>query len=177
MIIYVMEKKLIKNLLKNIFLLLCLASCGFRPMYKETPYNDLSQKTSEIAIPPVKGFDGQYGIELRNNLLNKLTPKGKPENPIYVLDVTLHEPSISDYTIKTDGVASSKLVRMKADYIFKKKGSADVLLKKTVSTSAPYNLLKNQFSTEMLKKEAVDLSVMDLANQIYFSILIYFAEK
>ena len=168
---------MIKILLKNILLFLCLTSCGFRPLYKETPYNDLSKRTSEISISPVSGFDGQYGVELRNSLLNKLTPMGKPENPTYVLDIKLSEPSFSDYTIKPNGVASSKLVRMNASYTLKKKGTAEVLLNKTVNTSAPYNLLKNQFSTEMLKNDAVKLSIEDLAEQIYFSIITYFAEK
>ncbi len=166
-----------KNFTKNLFLFLCLASCGFKPMYKETPYNDLSKKTSEISIAPVSGFDGQYGVELRNSLLNKLTPMGKPENPVYILDITLSEPRISDYTIKPNGVASSRLVSMSAKYTFKRKGSADVIFNKSVSTSSPYNLLKNQFSTEMLKKNAIKLSIEDLSNQIYFAIITYFTEK
>ena len=162
---------------KKLFILLILSSCGFRPMYKQTPYNDLSQQTSKIAISPVQGFDGQYGIELRNSLLNKLTPMGKPENPNYILDIALSSPSISDYTIKTNGVAAARLVRMNVNYTFKKKGDAKVLLSENISASSPYNLLSNQFSTEMLKKDAIKLSIEDLSNQIYFAIITYFTEK
>ena len=164
-------------MIKKLCLFLFLVSCGFRPMYKQSPYNDLSKYTSEITISPVVGFDGQYGIELRNNLLNKLTPFGKPENPLYALDIVLSSPNISDYTIKTNGVASSRLVKMSAKYTFKKKGNAEILLNKSVSASSPYNLLNNQFSTEMLKDNAVKLAIEDLANQIYFAIITYFTEK
>ena len=162
---------------KKLFLFLFVASCGFRPMYKQTPYNDLTKYTSEISIAPVVGFDGQYGIELRNSLLNKLTPFGKPENPVYILNITLSQPNISDYTIKTNGVASSRIVKLNAKYTFKKKGDANVLLDKTINASSPYNLLNNQFSTEMLKQNAIKLSIEDLSNQIYFAIITYFTEK
>ena len=162
---------------KKLFLFFFIASCGFKPMYKQTSYNNLSKNTSEIAISPVQGFDGQYGIELRNSLLNKLTPMGKPENPIYFLDIKLSSPVITDYTIKTNGVASSRLVKMTADYTFKKKGYANILLKKQITASSPYNLLNNQFSTEMLKNDAIKLSIEDLSNQIYFAIITYFTEK
>lgn len=166
-----------KKMFKKICLFLFLASCGFRPMYKQTPYNDLSKKTSEISIPPVQVFDGQYGVELRNNLLNKLTPFGKPENPVYILDISLSAPKIADYTIKTNGIASSRIVRMSAKYTFKKKGDAKVLFTKTATATSPYNLLNNQFSTEMLKNDAVKLSIEDISNQIYFAIITYFTEK
>lgn len=158
-----------------IFLTLC--SCGFKPMYKETPYNNLSNKTSQISISPVKIFDGAYGIELRNNLMNKLTPLGKPENPNYILDITLSNPNIVDYTIKNDGTASSYLVIMNANYQLKQKKDFKVLLERTVNAEVSYNILKNQFSTEMLKSNAIKLVIENLANQIYFSIITYFTEK
>ena len=133
--------------------------------------------SSEISISPVKDFDGQYGIKLRNSLLNKLTPMGKPENPNYILDITLTSPAISDYTINTSGIASSRLVKMSAKYTLKKKGSANILVENQFTASSPYNLLNNQFSTEVLKNDAIKLSIEDLSEQIYFSIITYFTEK
>ena len=158
-----------------VFLLLC--SCGFKPMYKQTPYNNLSSKTSQISISPVRVFDGAYGIELRNNLLNKLTPLGKPEKPEYILDITLSNPDIVDYTIKDDGTASSYLVIMNADYVLKQKKDFKVLFEKSVNAEISYNILKNQFSTEMLKSDAIRLAIDSLANQIYFSVITFFTEK
>ena len=78
---------------------------------------------------------------------------------------------------KTNGIASSRIVRMSAEYTFKKKGDAKVLFTKTATATSPYNLLNNQFSTEMLKNEAVKLSIEDISNQIYFAIITYFTEK
>ncbi len=157
--------------------MLYVSACGFKPMYKQTPYNDLSNKTAKIVITPVKVFDGAYGIELRNSLMNKLTPLGKPENPEYILDITLSEPNIIDYTIKTDGTASSYLVKMNAKYVLKKKNSFNVLMEQTVNKETSYNILKNQFSTEMLKNNAIKLAIEEISQQIYYSIITYFTEK
>lgn len=159
------------------FICLIICSCGFKPLYKTTAYNDLSEQTSEIAITPVKNFDGARGIDLRNNLLNKLTPNGKPSNPKYYLNISLSQPNITDYTIKNDGIASSYLIRMTADYNLVNAKTKDIVLKKSANSELSYNILKDQFSTEMLKNNAIKLAINDIAEQIYFSIIIYFTEK
>ena len=161
----------------NIVICIFLCSCGFKPLYKKTAYNDLADKTSEIVIAPVQDFDGARGVDLRNNLLNKLTPDGKPDNPKYQLNITLSQPKITDYTIKNDGIASSYLITMNAKYNLKDIKNNNVILEKTANSQISYNILKDQFSTEMLKNNAIKLAINDIAEQIYFSIIIYFTEK
>ena len=161
----------------NIIICIFLCSCGFKPLYKKTSYNNLVDQTSEIAIAPVKNFDGARGVDLRNNLLNKLTPDGKPDNPKYQLNINLSQPQISDYTIKNDGLASSYLIKMNATYDLTDIKTHNVVLKKTANSEISYNILKDQFSTEMLKNNAIKLAINDIAEQIYFSIIIYFTEK
>ena len=164
---------------KILIAILCLIinSCGFKPMYKKTAYNDLSQQTSLIYIPPVKGYDGVNGVDLRNNLLNKLTPDGKSSNPKYKLEITLSQPSITDYTIKNDGTASSYLITMNANYVLRNMNNYNTILKKKATAKISYNILKDQFSTEMLKNNAIKLVINNIAEQIYFSIITYFTDK
>ncbi len=159
------------------FICLTLCACGFKPLYKKTAYNDLSAQTSEIAINPVKNFDGAKGIDLRNNLLNKLTPNGKPSDPKYYLNITLSQPYITDYTIKNDGIASSYLITMNAQYNLTNAKTKEIVLIKSAISEISYNILKDQFSTEMLKNNAIKLAINEIAEQIYFSIIIYFTEK
>ena len=154
-------------------LFIFLSSCGFKPLYEKTIYNDLSEKTSLIAINPVRGFDGARGIELRNNLLNKLTPNGKPEKPKYYLNISLSQPNISDYTIKNDGIASSYLITLNANYTLIEAGNHTTLLQKNATSQISYNILKDQFSTEMLKLNAIKLAINSIAEQIYFSIITF----
>lgn len=154
-----------------------LFSCGFQPLYKKTPYYDLSAKTALISIPPVKGFDGARGVDLRNNLLNKLTPDGKPDNPSYSLNISLSQPIITDYTIKNDGIASSYLITLNASYSLIDLKTKNILLQKNASSQISYNILKDQFSTEMLKINAIKLAINSIAEQIYFSVITYLANN
>ena len=170
-------KFIYRSVVLTFVLCVMMAACGFKPMYRQTGHNDLIAKTSKIYIAPVKIFDGARGVQLRNILLNKLTPYGKPDNPRYILDIALSEPKEASYTIKDDGTASSYLVKMSASFALKEMGNYETLLKNTVSSDISYNILKNQYSTEMLKSEAIKLAMEDIANQIYFLITTYLAEN
>jgi hypothetical protein len=156
--------------------LLALASCGFSPVYEKRLHSDMSARTQQIAISPVKGYDGTQGVDLRNQLMNRLTPEGKPAAPSYELDITVSQPSITDYTIKDDGTASSYLVRINADYKLVAKSSREIVLKRSATSEGSYNILKDQYSTEMLKMGAIRMLIDDLASQIYLSIVTHFAE-
>ena len=171
------KKKFFRNVFVVMALFVVMAGCGFRPLYKQDKYNNLLDKTSEIYIAPVQIFDGAWGVQLRNILLDKLTPYGKPTNPKYVLNILLSEPKESAYTIKDDGMASSYLVKVSAFYTLKRKNEVDILLKNNASSDISYNILKNQYSTEMLKSNAIKLAIENIANQIYFSIITYLTEN
>ena len=155
---------------------LALAACGFSPVYEKKPHRDMSLQTKRIAISPVRGYDGPPGVDLRNELLNRLTPEGRPDAPRYVLDIAMTQPSITDYTIKDDGTASSYLVRIRANYELRDKTGRGETLKKSVSSEISYNILKDQYSTEMLKNGAIKMIVRDLADQIYISIVTHLSE-
>jgi hypothetical protein len=158
-------------------MLLALASCGFRPLYEKKHYNDLDESTARIAISPVKGYDGVHGVSLRNNLLNKLTPHGKPSNPKYTLDIRMDEPIITDYTIKNDGTASSYLVTINAHYKLIENFSRGEALSKTATSNISYNILKDQYSTEMLKNNAIKLAIESISDDIYFSVITFLTER
>ena len=66
---------------------------------------------------------------------------------------------------------------MNATYTLKKKSDYSVLLQKSANAEISYNILKNQFSTEMLKNNAIKLTIDDISKQIYFAIITYFTEK
>ena len=157
--------------------LLVLSSCGFSPVYEKKQYSDMSENTRQISIAPVKGYDGPPGVDLRNLLRDRLTQKGKPANPRYTLDITMSQPSITDYTIQDDGTASSYLIKIRADYELRDKSSASSLIKKTASSEISYNILKDQYSTEMLKMGAIKMIIQSLSDQIYISVITYFAER
>src|SRR5690242_7641602 len=68
-------------------LLLALAGCGFRPLYgtrAADPY--VGPEMGGIYISPLPDRDGQL---VRNALLDRIDPKGEPQQPRYRLDIKL----------------------------------------------------------------------------------------
>ena len=152
-----------------------LTDCGFKPLYKKTTtFNNTTNKLNKIEINPVTNFDGIYGVHLRNNLYNKFNITGIKITPEYIMDINFSKPNITTYTINTDGTTSSYIVNMTANFTLKNKKDYKTLLSKSVSTSATYNVLKNQFSTEKLKQNTIKLNTENIAEQIYFTTVNYF---
>ncbi len=71
-------------------LALLLSACGFQPLYGERSGGTgaAAQAMAETRIALIADRPGQ---ELRNNLLDRLTPRGQPARPRYELVVTLAE--------------------------------------------------------------------------------------
>ncbi|MDR3126007.1 MAG: LPS assembly lipoprotein LptE [Rickettsiales bacterium] len=151
-------------------------SCGFRPLYEKTAFRDVSARSAKIAIPPVAGYDGTHGVDLRNELAAKLTPRGRPENPAYVLRIKMAKPHIYGYTMKPDGTESSYMVRISASYVLSGADGGKVVMENSASAQLSYNILKDQYSSEALKNNAIKLIVKDLADQIYIAVITALAE-
>jgi LPS-assembly lipoprotein len=68
-------------------LLLAVAACGFRPLYGTRSADPrAASELAGIYIAPLPDRDGQL---VRNALLDRLNPKGEPEQPRYRLDVRM----------------------------------------------------------------------------------------
>lgn len=165
--------KLFKKLLYTFFFF--ITACGFKPLYKKTNvFDNTASKLNKIEITPVKNFDGTYGVHLRNTLYNKFNITGVKNTSEYIMEINFSHPNLTTYTINADGTTSSYLVNMTANFTLKNKKDYKTLLSKSVSTSATYNILKNQYATEKLKQNAIKLNTENIAEQIYFTIINYF---
>ncbi|MSP50087.1 MAG: hypothetical protein EXQ95_12275 [Alphaproteobacteria bacterium] len=71
-------------------LLLLLAGCGFEPLYGERP-GVPGQAVQAMAETRIALIPDRPGQELRNYLLDRLTPRGAPSRPRYELQVGLTE--------------------------------------------------------------------------------------
>jgi hypothetical protein len=155
---------------------LALCSCGFRPLYEKSAMRDAGAAAAKITIPPVSGYDGTQGVDLRNELQAKLTPRGRPENPAYSLRITMAQPQIYGYTMRPDGTESSYMVKISAKYVLSGVGVGTEVARGEVSSQSSYNILKDQYSSEVLKNNTIKLIVKDIANQIYIAVITALAE-
>jgi hypothetical protein len=154
------------------FLLTAAPSCGFKPIYSKTPNADFARVARAIHVPPVKGYDGAAGVEMRNNLLRSLGTDGRPEVPAYRLEVSVTEPQIVTYTIDLDGTASAYMVHVSARYSLFEAGSASTeAISSSASYSVPYNILKDKYSTETLKQQAISICLKNISDLISAAVI------
>jgi LPS-assembly lipoprotein len=151
-----------------------LGGCGFRPLYGETAADkDVPADFSAVAIAPIPDRVGQ---ELRNYLLDMLTPRGRPRNPVYTLNVSLKE-SISDLAIDSSGLATRANLRLDATYALVKDETGQSLVNGTSLAVSSYNLVTNDFSNLTAQNDARSRSALHIARQIRARLGAFFAKQ
>lgn len=158
-------------------LMLVIAGCSFKPLHdvRDRETGRAAEQAAAISIPPVAGPDGRHGITLRNKLLDKLTPKGRPEEPLYSLNIEMTPAAEGIYTIDQYGAATSYSVSTRVRYRLYSMAERKTLLDRSITGQATYNILSDQYSSEMLKRNAINLAIQDAAEQIYLGIITHFA--
>ena len=78
-----------------------VAGCGFRPLYKQTASSDTVREFSLISVAQPEDRPSQ---QLRNHLLDILTPYGQPDRPVYRLDYRITESVGSVFVTRTEEI-------------------------------------------------------------------------
>ncbi len=115
-----------------------------------------------IRIAPIADRTGQI---LRNDLLDRLTPRGVPERPRYVLEVKLHE-NLRQLAIRPDETATRAELDFSAAYNLFTADRSAVIASGTASTRASYDILRQQFATVSAELDARRQAMRDLSERI-----------
>lgn len=156
----------------RIFTVLCLCylvtGCGFHPLYM--PVKGSSHVAVPIKIATIEDRDGQV---LRNYLVDLLTPEGAPQNPKYILHISLTD-VVADLGVNKDETSSRKNATMTAILtLMDAKTNAVVYTHVTKAINSFAVISQNYFSDltseEYAKKEALRL----LAEKISLLLITY----
>ena len=141
-----------------------LGGCGFRPLYGKTggDHQDVAGDLSSVAIAPIPDRLGQ---ELRNYLLDLLTPRGRPTNPIFTLRVQVKE-RIEDLAIDNQGLATRANLRLDATYALIKDETGESVLNGKGLAVSSYNLVSNDYSNLTAENDARSRAALHIARQI-----------
>ena len=101
-----MNKKLILGLLT----ITLVSACGFEPLYVQRDTSSswyfggktdtsITAEMSKVKIDPIAD---RFGQQLRNNLLDLVTPRGMPKNPQYRLQVRLLSRNVVQQAMRRD---------------------------------------------------------------------------
>ncbi len=157
-----------------------LCSCGFQPLYVQRNndsgwyFNDsfdtsITIEMAKIKISPIKD---RFGQQLRNNLLDLLTPKGVPHNPQYRLKVEVLEKTVTQQAMRDDVTATNERIKYKIGYTLYE--GVEELVKGDSIAFVSYDILADPYSTTISQKKAEDDAAKIIANDITLRIGAYF---
>lgn len=161
-------------LFRNSFLLVSvflLGMCGFHPLCQK---EDVVEKFSKIKIRPI---EGKLGQTFRNILLEKLTPRGVPQSPEYILEVSLTT-SDRDLGIAKDATTTRSEVTVVVSYTLKEARTGKVLHTGKESESSDYDVLTDSYYSNIVSKEDTREGLVALiADLVHLSLASYLSSE
>lgn len=150
-----------------------LSGCGFRPLYKQTGNTDTVKDFSQISIAQPEDRPSQ---QLRNYLLDTLTPHGQPDRPLYRLEYRLTESLGSVFVTRTEEVTRSNL-QLSASVYLRDYQTGESLTSISATSQASYNVTQADYANLVSEKNARERALRDVAEQIRLRLGNYFDRK
>lgn len=150
-----------------------VAGCGFRPLYKQAGNTNTVQEFSHISIVQPEDRPSQ---QLRNFLLDSLTPYGQPDRPLYRLDYRLTETVASVFVTRTEEITRNNL-QLTASVYLRDYQSGTVLTSLSTTSQASYNVTLADYANLVSEKNARERALRDVAEQIRLRLGNYFDRR
>lgn len=168
--------------MKKIGLFLCVlffSACGFEPLYVQQKSGNLwfggdydASITKEMAQIKVEPIGERFGQQVRNQLLDVLTPLGQPKKPKYRLYVFLQTKDIDQQAMRKDITATRE--RVKYTVVYHLDSENETLVNGDSIAFVSYDILANPYSTTMAQKKTEADAAKIVANDIAMRLGAYF---
>ncbi len=129
---------------------------------------------NDLAAVEVAVIADRPGQELRNELRDLLTPRGRPATPHYELVINLTE-RIDKFAIRRTGVPTRANLTITADYVLTDLRSGASVLRRDVQVVGSYNLIDNDYSTLAAENFTRSQNIERIAQDIRTRLAAYFA--
>jgi LPS-assembly lipoprotein len=148
-----------------------LAGCGFHPLYGERESSPrIDARLADVGIDVIANRPGQI---LRNELLDRMSPRGVAARPAYYLGVQLIE-TRQDFAIRQDETATRSNVVLSARFTLRRASDSQVVHDGIAVVRNSYDLLRNKFATLAAEDDARTRALRELAEEIRTRLAIYF---
>jgi LPS-assembly lipoprotein len=152
---------------------LAASGCGYRPVYGEQAAATVGDGArANLASVKVLGIADRRGQLLRNYLLDRMTPRGEPAAPRYVLAVTTSE-STRTTDSRPDGTATRADIIVVARYNLRDATTDLLVFSERSEAIATFNLLTARFASVASEDEARRRAVEQLADQISVQVSLF----
>lgn len=138
------------------------AGCGFRPMYG-TPSGAASGVDADLAAIRIGPVKDRIGQQLRNALVQRLSPRGEAADYAYTLEVRLSE-SVTNLGFRKDTYATVANLTMSAQVQLRNNQSA--VLNDTVTTTVYFDHLGPRYASIATERDAEERALNQLADDI-----------
>ena len=115
---------------------------------------------ADVRINPIRDRVGQL---LRNALVQRITPKGEPGDPIYTLKIILSE-NAGDLGYRKDTFATLGSLTLQATVLLQ--ASRTTLISDTASTVVTFDYLGPRYASVSMERDAEERAVTQLADDI-----------
>lgn len=150
-----------------------VAGCGFRPLYKQASNTNTVQEFSQISVAQPEDRPSQ---QLRNFLLDSLTPHGQPDRPLYRLEYRLSETVGSVFVTRTEEITRNNL-QLTASVYLRDYQTGAILTSLSTSSQASYNVTQADYANLVSEKNARERALRDVSEQIRLRLGNYFDRK
>ena len=170
-----------KKYIALLVLMSFMSGCGFEPLYVEKKssnewYYDNEFDTGireEMANVKIELIQDRIGQLIRNDLLDKLTPKGEPKSPKYFLSVTKIDKQEIDQALRNDITATRQKVIYKVIYVLRN-DKHETLINGNSVAYLGYDILRDPYSTTFAQKKNEKNAAKIIANDISLRLGAYF---
>jgi LPS-assembly lipoprotein len=169
-------------------LLLSLAACGFQPLYGH--HGDSSgavQPLEDIALglvraaPNSNAFVGQNNAGeqqrtaqlLENDLLDQLSPLGKPLHPLYRLNIQLGE-SLQGIVVSSSNDTTRDSLVMIANFSLINAQTGKEVHRSSVRAIASFDVLRADFGNVAAERDARERLARQLSDEIHAELASWF---
>ncbi|HAA92266.1 MAG: hypothetical protein CMM48_07060 [Rhodospirillaceae bacterium] len=158
-------------------LLLALGACGFQPLYqKQTDSDAVIDDLAQVKIlnprDPID-HDDRLGQIVKNLLLDRFNPRGRPGTPFYTLEVKVRSTKTELGFKITDEATRAKLA-LSASYVLSEKKTKAVLFRGTSRSVNSYNIVRSEFATLSAEQNATKRAAREIADDIKLRLGIFF---
>lgn len=149
-----------------------LSACGFEPVYgvNRNTAIGVEEKLAQIEIENIPDREGQF---LRNALITNFYRDGRPVGPRLILSTSAISETQRDLDITKEADATRGQLMLSAQITLKNRETNEVLLERTVQSTASYNILASEFTNRVSEQNARENALSDLARQIEQHIVLY----
>jgi hypothetical protein len=153
-----------------------LPGCGFKPLYGVDSASHAPGAAAQFATVEIPVYGDRIGQQIRNILIDEMHPSGAAADYKYRLDVVTREADVS-LGLQQNSTSTRGEIKLTSEYRLVDRASGKVLIHETLRSSSGYNILVNQFGTELSSEGARADALPVIADQITQHLALYFKQQ